>query len=364
MLCVRAGSFFCVSLCMGLGGCIPSLTARDAGDALDAATQTDANVAIPEDGGDLFWADAALPPPDVTVPNPPLDGGEIPAPDAANGTTGMDAGSGTQPDTGGGGAADDAGSHEHNDCQDDDALTRADWVGFCGDRVDDNCRIDAPNDACPSGPSAHNYCRTGDEPCPSTQPASAAPSWNCTGTPPANVIAYAQYSDSSNVNVTAFCAFVYESTAFPGEHYVAVNVTNGSNVRAAQPNTPNRDCQADTFARRHFYLSNLDEGDCPDVKYIHAYANPSTGYLGYPVDDQQLSNGCRKMIRNIGYNDPAFAPDIQYFAASREEALGKLAILERAEVNCIGIDNLQNQPYRTTEQFYVQASAPVVMVQP
>jgi hypothetical protein len=67
------------------------------------------------------------------------------------------------------------------------------------------------------------------------------------------------------------------------------------------------------------------------------------------------------MIRNISYNDGAFEPDIQYFAASRDEALAKLAVLETAEVNCIGIDNINGQPYRAAEQFYVQASAPLLL---
>ena len=99
------------------------------------------------------------------------------------------------------------------------------------------------------------------------------------------------------------------------------------------------------------------------MRFIHAYPNPSTGNLGYPVDEQKLSNACRKMIRNIGYNDPAFEPDIQYFAASRQEALAKLSYLETAEVSCVGIDNLQGQPYRPTEQFYVQARAPLLLVE-
>lgn len=318
----------------------PSPSALDAADGIPQA-----------DGGNATPADASAPSPDVVEPGL----------DAASPSTSEDAGENMGADSGTNHA--DAGNTVLS-CQDDDPLTQSDWVGFCGDRVDDNCQVDAPSTPCPDGPSSHNYCQTADEPCPSTQPASAAPSWDCSGTPPANVIAYAAYDDSNNPNVTSFCAFVYESSAIAGEHYVAVDVTNGSNVRAAQPETPNRDCQADTFARRHFYLSDLDSGDCPDVKYIHAYPNPSTGYQGYPVDDQKLSNRCRKMIRNIGYNDPAFNPDIQYFAASRAEAEAKLAILDRAEVNCIGIDNLQNQPYRPTEQFYVQASAPLILVQP
>lgn len=53
----------------------------------------------------------------------------------------------------------------------------------------------------------------------------------------------------------------------------------------------------------------------------------------------------------------------QYFAASREEALAKLAILDTAEVACIGIDNLSGEPYRATERWYVQAAAPLQIVE-
>lgn len=306
---------------------------------------SDAGPVVSEGGA----ADAA--PVDAAVDAPPGDASMPP-----------DASTSPEPIDAGGLADSDAGQTGDETCGDDNPLTNSTWVGFCGDRVDDNCRVDQPRDPCPDGPSAHNYCRTGDEPCPATAPASAAPAWNCEDSAPAGVIAWARYADASNVNVTGFCAFVYESAAIPGEHYVAVQVTNGSNVRAAQPETPGRDCNADTAARRHLYFSDLDAGACPDVKYIHAYPNRAQGYLGYPVDDQKLSNQCRKMIRNISYNDIAFEPDIQYFAASRAEAVAKLEVLDTAEVSCIGIDNLEGEPYRPTEQFYVQAQAPLVRV--
>jgi hypothetical protein len=92
-----------------------------------------------------------------------------------------------------------------DNCGDEDPLTFAaadGWVGFCDDRVDDNCHVDAPLDPCPTGTSQHNYCRTGDEPCPATQAASAPPAWDCQGAPPANVIAHGYYASADNPNVT------------------------------------------------------------------------------------------------------------------------------------------------------------------
>ena len=75
---------------------------------------------------------------------------------------------------------------------------------------------------------------------------------------------------------------------------------------------------------------------------------------------KKLSNSCRKMIRNTS-SASSFTPDVQYFAASRTEALAKLAVLDTAEINCLGIDNLANQPYRAAEQFYVQAAQPITL---
>lgn len=264
-----------------------------------------------------------------------------PATESPSAASGTDAAAGTDDDDNPP-ALDENGS----DCGDDDPLTRSDWVGFCGDRVDDNCRTDVVTDSCDdSNPLVHHPCATGDEPCPATQPASAAPTWDCTGTPPANVKAVAAFPDDFG------CAFVYESTAFEGEHYVAVQ------------GFPLVNCTYDNSARRHLYFSNLDEGDCPEIRYVHEYSWSETGEV-YPTDLQKLSNHCRKMIRNTSGNDPAFNPDIQYFAASDDEAAGKLEILETAEFVCIGIDGEDGEPYRPGEVWTVFASTPLVRVTP
>lgn len=256
----------------------------------------------------------------------------------------------------------DAGEPEvFDDCSDNDPLTRADWVGFCEDRVDDDCTINVNDDPCNDGVNAHNLCQTADEPCPTTQPGSAPPNWDCTGTPPENVIAFALFEQSNN-QVLRFCTFVYESTEFAGEHYIAVDVDDGN-----EPNGPNGLCAADYSARRHIFYSDLEDDagndtGCDGVKYIHAYPQENPTGESYPVDDQKLSNTCRKAIRNIVRNPQAnFEPDIQYFAASRSEALGKLAILDTAEVACVGIDNLDNEPYRPGEIWVVQAAQEIEM---
>lgn len=268
---------------------------------------------------------------------------------------------------GGGFGEDDAGAGNPNagdDCGGDDPLKNAGWVGFCGDRVDDNCTVEDTTSPCPTTTTTHNYCRTGDEACPATQPGSAAPQWNCQGTPPANVVAYGHYADNTNPNVVELCVFVYESSAVPGEHYVAYSLTDGVSPFGppSPPVSPAADCNADRAARRHLFLSDLDGGACEGVTYIHAYPNENPTNQLYPVDDQKLSNRCRKMVKNIAFGSAGFDPDIQYFAASREEALGKLAVLDTAEVACVGINNLGGQPYRPTERWYVQAAAPLTVL--
>lgn len=229
-------------------------------------------------------------------------------------------------------------------CADADPLTNASWVGFCADRRDDNCAPDLDEEAC-ADPASFLLCQTDDEPCPQTQPASAAPDWDCTGEPPGNVVAVARYEDDGNEAVRSFCAFVYESPIVPGEHYAAMRLENGP-----RPQEPDGKCLADQGARRHLFFSNLDEGACDGVRYR------------YPAElrFQVLSNACRKMIRNVARVDGTFEPDIQYFAATREEALAKLDVLETAEIACIGIDGSDGRPYRPNEVWVVQAAAPLV----
>ncbi len=279
----------------------------------------------------------------------PRDLGEVVYPDEDMGMGGdMSGGNG-----GGGGAALTDGGLSvqtaplglRTGCDDDDdPLSSTGWAGFCADRRDDNCAMDAPDDACPEpGFGGPTPCNTADEPCPATLPASAPPAWDCTGTAPENVVASAHFTDQNDA-VTSFCAYVYESTAVPGEFYVAIDVDNGTD-----PYGPEQKCSSDFGARRHLYFSNLDDGACAGLRFT------------YPdeVDDQILSNVCRKMIRNVVRDDPDFAPDIQYFASSRAEVDAKLAVLDTAEIACVGIDNTDGVPYRATEVWVVQAEAPL-----
>ncbi len=249
------------------------------------------------------------------------------------------------------------------DCGDDEPLTNASWVGFCEDRVDDNCTNEQRSADCVQFPAFHSFCQTGDEECPTTQPASGPPSFDCLAPPPSNVIAFATL-DAPNAQVDAFCIYVYESEAVPGEHYVAVDVTDGSD-----PSGPDAKCADDYSARRHLFFSDLltaqgEPKECAPVRYSHAYPEETLSGDFFPVDDQKLSNSCRKAIRNIVRSVQSnFDPDIQYFAASRQEALAKLAILDTAEVACLGIDNLAGEPYRENEVWISQGQGRLMLTE-
>ncbi len=227
-------------------------------------------------------------------------------------------------------------------CGDDDPLTQSNWVGFCDDRVDDNCTIDAPLDPCPFTVSAHQYCQTGDEPCPATQPTSGPPAFDCTGAIPRNVIAHAQL-ETPNDQVQSLCVFFYESDAVPGEVYAAYVHEDG-----VDPAGPDFTCATDLIYRRYLFVADNDPAPC----------DPVTVPFPSSADDYKISNACRKALRPVAQDDPLFSPDIQYFAASVDEALQKLAVLDTAEIGCLRAVNPDGAEIRP---WALQASAPIVI---
>ena len=286
------------------------------------------------------------------------------------------------------------GEGEGDDCG--GALNDRSFLGFCQDRVDDNCTVDVPDPNCEVNDDSasvqrHHLCRTGDEPCPTTQPGNEAPAWDCTGTPPVGVLAFAHHLNEADPEMREFCVMVYAG-AVAGESYVAFSVRNGPDFRGPD-NVADDDgvlrsdvCSADYGVRKHLFFSNLDQGECAGPRYIHAYGfencgdHPCAGdeaTLGFefPVDEQPLSNGCRKMVKmvpslsgdNTASNGTPLDGDgtlssrastlVQFFAGSDAERQRKLEILETAEIACVGIDDPTGAPYRSNEIFGPQASA-------
>jgi len=277
------------------------------------------------------------------------------------------------------------GEGEGDDCP--GLLNDRSFLGFCEDRVDDNCTVDVPDADCElnddgSSVQRHHLCRTGDERCPATQPGNTPPAWDCTGTPPSGVLAFAVHDDPADPEIKKFCVIVYAG-AVAGESYVSFTLTNGPDFRGPDGvpddngTLRNDVCAADYSVRKHLFFSNLDEGPCEGVRYVHAYGFENCGDgpcapgeepLGYefPVDEQPLSNACRKKIRMVpnlvADNTSTATPQVNFFAGSDAELQTKLSVLETAEIACVGIDGPDGAPYRPAEIFGLQASATIQLV--
>lgn len=201
-------------------------------------------------------------------------------------------------------------------------------IAFCDDRVDDDCDGQ-------------------DEVCPSTQPSDAAPTFTCGADEPvpSSVLAFAQLPE--NEQVATGCVFVYQGSS--GDFFLAATVEDGAFRQGPQGQSTGL-CSFDYAARKHLFLTAPPVEDCDDVVFV------------YPdeIDNQLLSNECRKMVRNIAVRDPDFDPAIQYLPGDEEVQRRRIARFSVAEVACVGINSTTGVPYRPDEVFVSQASAPLV----
>ena len=132
-----------------------------------------------------------------------------------------------------------------------------------------------------------------------------------------------------------------------GAYYVAVDIEDGPSPLGPSDG-PTNFCGYDFSARRHVFMTQSPSAACEDLVYQH----PDQ------AQNQLLSNGCRKMLRNLGFGDTRFEPDIQFLDGELDAQLARLDMFDIAEVACIGINGTGGQPYRTGEIFVVQATAP------
>ena len=91
------------------------------------------------------------------------------------------------------------------------------------------------------------------------------------------------------------------------------------------------------------------EAGCPAVFYIDLH-------LIHEVTSPQAFTGLKE--RNLKVRRPDRTVATMDHLTPTLPA--KLAVLDTAEVTCVGIDNINGQPYRTNEGFYVQAAAPLM----
>jgi hypothetical protein len=314
-------------LLVGTQGCEGRRTPGDAGHIDDAGQGIDA---LPDAGDDL-----------------PTDAGRT-----------FDAGS----------TLTDAGNEEDASAScsdDDDPLTNVGWAGFCGDRVDDNCTNDTgeicPADVSDTAATDHYGC-TWDEPCSGLPDGGVMPEWDCAGTPPEGVVAYASFA--SNDQVATLCTFIFRSPASGETYYSVMPVfTNGADPFGPDDPDAGRLCSFDYSARRFLFLTDKAEAVCEPTRVVSSFGlSDRFSDPAHPNDTQKLSTRCRKKIRKLANLTDSNATKL--FANSQAEADAKLALLDTVEVACIGVDREDGGPIRPAEIFVLQAEAPLVVVPP
>lgn len=195
------------------------------------------------------------------------------------------------------GEAAEAGyARETGDCDDSDPLQFMGSDGICGDHVDDDC--DASDEACPE-----------------SQPAQLdIPDWDCTGTPPANVVAYAQVGEQKYFSADS-CFFFFEASK--DLFYVRLKGFE----RQSACTTGNGCCaEYGGYDNRMYAFTRSDADPCEDITI-----SESGG--GQPV-----SNTCRKYLFQMNATgDNAYS----FVAYSIDTLRERLEAFDTIEVACV-----------------------------
>ena len=195
------------------------------------------------------------------------------------------------------GEAAEAGyARETGDCDDSDPLQFTGSDGICGDYVDDDC--DASDEACPE-----------------SQPAQLdIPDWDCTGTPPANVVAYAQVGEQKYFSADS-CFFFFEASK--DLFYVRLKGFE----RQSACTTGNGCCaEYGGYDNRMYAFTCSDADPCEDITI-----SESGG--GQPV-----SNTCRKYLFQMNATgDNAYS----FVAYSIDTLRERLEAFDTIEVACV-----------------------------
>lgn len=202
------------------------------------------------------------------------------------------------------------------DCAPDDPTVSPATDEVCGDSYDENC-----TDA--------------DEACPESLEADIViPDWDCTGTPPQDVIAWAVFDQANEYYEAGACFVFFEGLA--DEFYVAPRNLRPLPERAERG--PFGMCEAVegcicpsienwSYDRGRLYALTLD-GEAEDCEEIVVHSDGG--------DDQVVSNACRKFLFQIWYN-----PNDLSFVARGEAALRRrLARFDHVEIACF-----EGQPF-------------------
>lgn len=203
------------------------------------------------------------------------------------------------------------------DCLPQDPWSNPAATEICNDHYDENC----------DGNSA--------ESCPTTQTAGVnVPNWDCTGTPPNNVYAWAVFGDGQGYYQNGGCFIFFEGLR--DEFYVKHTLARVSQAASCTQingcvcpslnNWPSYDRRLYAFT-----MAGTDPAGCEEI-VIQDNGDMS----------QAVSNGCRKYLYQLHYYDIPYS-----FVA------GSLAVLERRlqlfptlEVSCVRDAPHANLPYQ------------------
>lgn len=181
------------------------------------------------------------------------------------------------------------------DCAPEDPTRFPSADGVCGDWVDDSC--DGQDEACPT----------------TQQAAVQIPDWDCTGEPPASVLAWVRFGDGGGHVEDGFCFMAFEG--LPGELYVAP--VNLSFTR------PGSTCPVGYDVRMYAHLVD-DPATCPPLELI---------VHGPNEHQQQVSTDCRRFL----YHMTSRAPYV-YLGSDVEEVRRRFTEFGTAEVACSGYE--------------------------
>ena len=202
------------------------------------------------------------------------------------------------------------------DCRPNDRLAHPGAEGICGDYVDDDC------DGNPS------------EPCPETQTAAVdIPDWDCTGTAPNNVYAYARFDDGGGYYRDGSCFVFFEG--LPDEFYVKHDFTRvNQDVACDQVNgcvCPSLNGWPSYDRRIYAMTTDSDRTPCEELQL------DDTRGGGQPV-----SNDCRKYLYQMHFYDIPYT----YVAGSLENLEQRLSEYDTLEVSCLNDWPHANLPYQ------------------
>ncbi|MBI4819882.1 MAG: hypothetical protein HY791_26650 [Deltaproteobacteria bacterium] len=198
-------------------------------------------------------------------------------------------------------------ARQAGDCKANDAIGFPGSEGVCGDFVDDDC----------SG---------SDKPCPTTQTASLdSPNWDCTGTAPNNVYAFARFVSGEGHYQDGGCFIFFEGLKdeFYAKHTLRPSNQNpscfGQYAGCICPSSPSYD------KRIMAYTLHGSVESCPETAIVD-----HGGISSREAFDQPTSNDCRKYLYAMHFFDiPA-----SFVAGSVDHLERRITAFPTVEIAC------------------------------